>query len=302
VRVVVLGAGAVGSFVGALLSRRHEVTLVARRAHAEAVAAAGLRVTGGTDLRSKPNAVISVAQAPPADLVLLTTKAYDTERALAEASPLLVSRPFVLSMQNGLSNLDLVEEAVGPSRALAAVTTHGVTFVAPGHVEHAGAGYTRLGSRGAPRDEVARLADELSACGLATEPVDSIDAELWAKAIVNAGINPVAAIAGLPNGALLSDPELQGAMEAACREAIAVATAARAPLPEDDLLERARITAERTAANKCSMLQDLERGRRTEIDAINGRIVALGAQHSVPTPVNATLVALVHGIERTTRY
>lgn len=295
------GAGAMGSLVGGLLSQAHEVTLVGRKAHVEAVRALGLRITGATQLVARPRTALSAGEADTPDLLVLTVKAYDTPRALRDAKPLLGPHTALLSLQNGLGNLEAVVETVGEGLALGGVTTHGVTFVEPGHVHHAGVGYTRIGGalRAMPLgQEVARA---LSEAGMACEAVEHIEAELWAKVVVNAGINPITAITGLPNGQLLQQAGLKELMEKTVREAEAVARAAGVELPEGDLVERTRLVAGMTAENKSSMLQDIERGRRTEVEAICGAIVAQARSLGIGAPLNAALLALVRGIESTTR-
>ena len=301
-RVVVLGAGAMGSWIGALLTKAgHDVTLVARRDHAAIVNAQGLRVSGKTDLHVRPRAVTSAADAPVPDLLVLSVKAYDTPRALLDARPLLGQRTSVLSLQNGLGNVERVADAADERRAFAAVTTHGVTYVEPGHVRHAGTGYFRVGS---PYNEHARardLAKLFQEAGLDAEHSDRILGEVWAKVVVNASINPLTAITGLPNGALLHVAPLRELMQRVVEECVDVARAEGAPLPDEDMLLRARRVAELTAANKSSMLQDVERGRPTEIDAICGEIVERGLRRGIDVPVNMTLRALVKGIEESTR-
>lgn len=300
-RVVVLGAGALGSFLGAQLAAKHEVTLVGRRPHVDVVRAQGLRVSGLTEFVARPHAVARAADvAAPPDLLLVTVKAYDTTRAIAEAAPLLGPETRVLTLQNGLGNVEALLERVAPSRLLAGAITVGVTFVEPGHVRHAGIGYLRLGAPEAPRAEAEPVAAALRAAGLPAEVVDDVAAELWAKVVVNVAINPLSAITGLLNGSLLEQPELRAVMERAAEEAIDVARAAGVQLPEDAAL-RPRQVAERTAKNKSSMLQDVERGRRTEIDALCGAIVREGRARGVDTPVNLALLGLVKGIELSTR-
>lgn len=300
--VVVLGAGALGSLVGGLLSQRHAVTLVGRKPHMEAVRASGLRITGASRLVARPRVALSCGEAEPPDLLLVTVKAYDTARALEDAKPLLGPRTAVLSLQNGLGNLDLVRRAAGEALALGGVTTHGVTFVEPGHVHHAGVGTTLVGGLTQASHALARgVAEAFTEAGIEAEASERIEAEVWAKAIVNAGINPLTAITGLPNGQLLEQPGLRDLLERTVREAAEVARAAGVALPEGDLAERARLVARLTASNKSSMLQDIERGRRTEVESICGAIVATARAHGLEAPLNAALLALVKGIESTTR-
>lgn len=299
---MIFGAGSMGSWIGALLSQGgHDVTLVGRPERVEAIPAAGLRVSGATDLHVKPKVATRASEAPVPDLLVLSVKAYDTSRALADAAPLLGQRTRVLSLQNGLGNVERIAEVVDERLVLAAVTTHGVTYVEPGHVKHAGVGYFRVGSPYNEHAAARELAEALRGCGLDAEPTSKIGGEIWAKVVVNAGINPLTAITGLRNGALLEHPALRELMQRVVEEAVDVANAEGAPLPDDDLLARTRRVAELTAANKSSMLQDIERGRPTEIDAICGEIVARGLRHAVDTPINLTLTALVKGIEISTR-
>lgn len=300
-KVTVLGAGSLGSLLGARLAEDHEVTLVGRDPHMEAVRSEGLRVVGASDLHVHPQAVTDAADAEPPDALLVTVKAYDTDAALQDAAPLLEADPIVASLQNGLGNLETLADHVPTDRVVGGVTTHGATREAPGVVRHAGAGDTTVGAPGPDRAPAKAVADALSEGGIPTTVTERIQGEIWAKVAVNAGINPVTAITGLPNGALLEDPELEATMEAAAREAEAVAEAEDAQLPATDLVDRTREVAQRTAENTSSMLQDIQRGRRTEIDAISGEVARRARDNGLEAPVNRTLAALVQGIEKTTR-
>lgn len=302
-RIVVFGAGAIGSWLGALLSRAsHDVTLVARPEHAAVVAARGLTVSGKTEIAAaRPKTVLRAQDAAVPDVLLLTVKAYDTKRAIHEMRPLVGARTAVISLQNGLGNVEALADAFDERQVFAGVTTHGVTFVEPGHVRHAGTGYFLVGSPYNQHERAQELADIFRGAGLDAQRTTRVLGELWAKVVVNASINPLTAITGLPNGALLQVPALREVMQRTAEEAIDVAKADDAPLPDDDLVARARRVAELTATNKSSMLQDVERGKPTEIDAICGEVVARGVKHGIDTPVNLTLRALVKGIEESTR-
>lgn len=301
-RIVVFGAGSMGSWVGALLAQAgHDVTLVGRRDHVAIVQAQGLRVSGMTELVARPKAVERAVDADVPDVLILSVKAYDTAAALADAAPLLGQRTRVVSMQNGLGNVERIAEATDERNVFAAVTTHGVTFVEPGHVRHAGVGYFRVGSVANEHAAAREMTALFAGTGLDAEFSDRILGEIWAKVVVNASINPLTAITGLQNGALLQLAPLRELMQRVVEEAVDVARAEGAPIPDDDLLVRARRVAELTAKNKSSMLQDVERGRETEIDSICGEIVARGMRHGIDTPANQTLRALVKGIEESTR-
>jgi len=299
-KILVFGAGALGSLVGALLSDKNDVTLLCRKAHAEAIRKKGLKVTGLESFTARPAVVtdIGMVKGKP-ELIILTVKSYDT----ASAGRMIIRKypediP-VLSLQNGLGNLDELSKLMGKGRVIGGLTSHGVTFKGSGWVHHAGTGDTVLGElagkKSAMVDEISKM---FCAAGFKNRVTDNIAGEVWAKVIVNAGINPLTAIASLENGYLLKCKELETIMELACEEGIAVAKASGARLPDADLVEKTKNVARLTAKNKSSMLQDILKGKRTEIDSISGAIARLGKQHNVKTPVNATLAAIVRAFER----
>jgi len=303
VRVVVMGAGAVGSMVGGRLARDHDVTLVGRAPHVDAVDTQGLELTGHTERTVRVDATTDPAELDPADVVLVTTKAYDTEQAVREALPVVDEHTYVVSLQNGLGNLEAIARHVDPSRVVGATTSHGCLFHGPGRVEHTGVGDAVLGPP-EPPDLPAHheLAEALTEAGIETEVVADVRPRLWAKVAVNAAINPLTAVTGLPNGALLEVDQLEDLLEAVAREAEAVARETGVDDPEGAWVDRARTVAKRTARNRSSMLQDVERGKRTEIDAICGALAEAADEAGVEAPRCRTLHALVTGIEATRTY
>ncbi|MBI4392543.1 MAG: 2-dehydropantoate 2-reductase [Euryarchaeota archaeon] len=301
-RIVVLGAGALGSFIGAKLSQKHDVALVCRSEQVTAIEAAGLRVTGETQLVAHPEVTSDPLDVDTPDLLVIAVKAYDTEAAIKGALPLIGPTTSVMSLQNGLNNIEVLVKYAGEGRTFGGVTTHGITYLEPGHVHHAGRGYTYLGPL--IRQSKSWASDYVSAfteCGIPAEYTENLVGEIWAKAIVNSGINPITAITGLKNGELLSNALLKELMERAVKEGVTVADGIGVGLPRVDLLERTREVARRTRDNKSSMLQDIERGRRTEIDEIVGKLCEYGRNVKAETPTLRTLHALVKGIEASTK-
>ncbi len=293
-----MGAGALGSLVGAMLSRRHEVVLVGRREHVEAVRARGLRVTGLTRMLARPEASTRASALDGCELVLLTVKAYDTYRAarsVARAAP----GTLLLSLQNGMDNADKLRRAAPGMRTCLALTSMGVTYLGPGRVRHAGAGSTQLGALTASRAQTMRAARELTEGGLHVGLVGDIGAHVWLKGIVNHCINPLTVIHACRNGRLLAVGGYREEMRALCAEALAVAAVERVRLPHPDPMGRVEEVARLTAANRSSMLQDVDRGRRTEIRSITGHIVRLGASHGLPMPASRAALRKVALIERT---
>lgn len=284
-KVAVFGAGAVGSVLGAHLARGHEVHLVARAPHVEAIRSHGLHIHGVERLEPRLEAHPELPRTS-FDLVLVAVKAYDTPHA-AKALRALPSPPrLVATVQNGLGNLERLEEALPRSRVLAAPTYIGAILEAPGRIHYTSRGRLLVGATQGGPAEAEALASALQACGLEAAATADIRGALWMKAIVNAAINPLTAIHRVPNGRLLEDPSLRERMRRICLEAVDVARRAGIRLPTEDPVAAVEKVARDTASNRSSMLQSVERGSRTEIEAINGAILAEGRRWGVPCPEN----------------
>ncbi len=227
---------------------------------------------------------------PPADLLLVLVKSYQTAQAIAQAKALLAPEGLVLTLQNGLGNLEQIAAVVGAERAALGTTSEGAAVVRPGVVRHAGRGLTHLAG-----EQLRPVASLFQAAGFNTHLVDQADVDslLWGKLAVNAGINPLTALLRRPNGYLLENEAARQLMETAANETATVAAAQGIPLPYASAAERAAEVAQATAANLSSMLQDVLNGRPTEIDAICGAIVRLGHEHGVPVPTNELLLRLI---------
>lgn len=296
VKILVFGAGAMGSFFGGLLSLRHDVLLVGRQAHVSAIRAHGLRIRGKTAMIARPRAATTIPRGLRPELVLVSTKAYDTEGAMTALRPIARSSLF-LTLQNGLENPAIIARTA--TRVLAGTTAHGVTFTGAGEVRHAGIGDTILGTwRGASAADLTRVRDVFEEAGIHTRISPEIRSDLWAKVAINAAINPIAALTGLPNGRIARDRRLSALLEFVVREVVGVARADGVDLPADDLVHAAMLVARRTSQNRASMLQDLDRGRPTEIDAITGAVLRAAERHDANAPLNRALYALVSARER----
>lgn len=280
---------------GGLLSSRHDVLLVGRADHVRAVTAQGLRITGKTVRLARPQAATKLPRGAKPDVVLVSTKAYDTESAMVHLRPFAKSALFV-TLQNGLDNADTIARSA--ERVVAGTTSHGVTFLGPGEIRHAGVGETVIGPwKGVDEADLVRLRDVLDDIGIPTRVTSDVRTELWAKVVLNASINPLAALAGVPNGRLVRERWLREAVEIVSREAVTAARAEGAKLDPAEILHRTLLVARRTAANRSSMLQDLDAGRRTEIDAITGAVVAAAERRRLEVPVNRVVLALVRARE-----
>jgi 2-dehydropantoate 2-reductase len=232
------------------------------------------------------------------DLVLVLVKSGQTALIAPHVARCLGPDGVMVTLQNGLGNVETLAGLTSRERTGAGVTSLGATILAPGHVRWAGRGPTIVGPAvaGAVPDSLVRAVDLLAASDLSAELVTDIDPYVWQKLAVNCAINPLSAILAVPNGALINRPEPRATLLAAAREVGAVAAALGIDFLEDPASAVERV-ARRTADNRSSMLQDVDRGFLTEIDAINGAVVRLGRSHGIPTPVNEALWRHVRAIE-----
>jgi len=300
-KIAVVGAGAMGSLFGGLLAASGEdVTLVdVWREHVDAINAEGLRIGGSEGSRIiRVKATTDPSSVGPVDLIIIFVKSYDTLKATRDALPMVKEDTVFLSFQNGLGNIEKISEAAGSDRIIPGTTAHGCTLMGPGEVVHAGSGTTIIGELDGRKTERARdIRDALTRAGIETVISGNIRGALWSKVLVNVGINPLTALKGIRNGELLDDPEIKETMRKAVEEAINVAEALGIDLSPGDQLKHVYDVARATATNRSSMLQDVERGRRTEIDALNGAIVKLAKRLGLKVPVNETLTAAIRNLE-----
>ncbi|MFQ5552478.1 MAG: ketopantoate reductase family protein [Thermoplasmata archaeon] len=298
-RFLVFGAGAMGSLVGGLLSKRHETVLVGRKPHIKAIRDQGLRISGKTDLLARPEAVETLPPEADPDVVIVAVKAYDTWEA-AEALKPLTQRASFLSLQNGLGNEETL--AAAGAGVLGGVTNQGITFLGPGEIQHAGSGDTYIGPfAGVGKEEAVQVVEAFNESGLPSHVVDDIRRELWLKAVVNACINPLTALLRVDNGYVLETRATEQIVRDVIQEGVEVAARYDIDLVAEDVFDRVASVVRGTAENRSSMRQDLERGRRTEIDAINGAIARLGRDVGKPVSTNALLTRLVHAAEAAPR-
>lgn len=288
-KIAVVGPGAIGCLFASLLgeSRRHEVWLVDKRPErAEHIAREGIRVEG---VRGKRHVAVPATVDPgrvgKADLVCICVKAYDVASAIATAEPLLDGRTRVLSLQNGLGNIETISQRVPLGRIVAGATTFGALCLGPGHIRHTGEGSTTIGPAASEgREAAATVAEIFAAAGIETILTGEVTSLLWSKLIINAAICPLSAISGLPNGRLPGHAEWGPTLRAAAQEAAAVARAMNIVLLYRDPVRAVLKVCRRTAENVSSMLQDIRRGKQTEIEAINGAVLREARRLGIPAP------------------
>ncbi len=298
-RIALLGTGAMGTLFGVRLARVAEVWMLGTWAEAlEAARRHGLRLTMAEGEETARVAVAEdPADVPPCDLALILVKAYQTERAARWAKQLLRPDGIALTLQNGLGPLETLREILGPLRALQGVTTMGATLLAPGHARLGGKGPIWLGTAFPDRGPLERIAELLERAGFQVELREDLQGVIWGKLVANTAINPITALFDVPNGALLERPDLWRLARGVAQETTAVARAQGISLPFEDPEAFVADVCRRTAENASSMRQDLHRGRPTEIDALNGAVVAIGRRIGIPTPLNEVLWRWVKAAE-----
>lgn len=313
-RVLVAGAGALGSVVGGLLARAGwPVTLLGRDEHVQAIRRAGLSIEGIFG----DHRVVSCALATSAeelrgtfDLILVTVKSWDTRTVAGAVAPRLAGDGWAIGMQNGLGNLETIADAVGRRRTLGARAIFGAELLGPGRVrvtviaDAVTIGAVDPGDARA-KAAAAAWAARLDAAGVPARFTEDVGADLWAKMLYNAALNPLGALLGVPYGYLAAHAETREIMDAILAEAFTVAERCGVRLPWPDVAAYRDAFYGRlvpaTAEHRSSMLQDLERGRPTEIDAMNGWIASEGDRLGAPTPVNHTLARLIRARVRRMR-
>ena len=289
--IIVLGAGAIGSVYGARLSKFHDVTLIGGASHVAAIQRDGLVMQGHVSGTLALPAFTTVPSIQPGTLILLTTKVNNNVAAVRPIVDLLPANVTIVCVQNGLYSEDLVKDLVGDrALVLRAITQVGGILVKPGVVDNTVAGYTLLESHA----QSPAIAAVLTEAGLDGRIIPDIKKEMWRKAIFNCVINPTTALLESEVGAIV-DPQLNSLKQQIIEECVAVAKADGVTLDEDFVATIDRLFA--GARTIASMRQDLMKGRKTEIDHMNGAVADLGAKYGIPCPVNAALATMIRYLE-----
>ncbi len=305
--VLIYGAGALGQAIGCLLAADgHRVDLVLRPRFAEAIRTSGLAVTGiFGDHRVDPGRIglltgLAGRSGEEYDIILLTTKTYDTDLALTDISRLFRCFCPVVSMQNGCGNLEKLEERLGRERSLAARVITGFEIETPGTVRiTVSADAVHIGGcvRGGIPAAAKRLAEALSHAGLASIAVADVYQSLYAKLLYNCALNPLGALLGVQYGTLGENAETRMLMDQVIDETFAVITAMGGSTPWPDAAAYRKVfygqLVPATSNHRPSMLQDLEYHKPTEVEAMVGYVAAQGRKYGVPTPCCDFLSALV---------
>jgi 2-dehydropantoate 2-reductase len=299
-RVAVMGAGAVGCYFGGMLARAGvPVTLIGRGPSVTSINSDGL-LFDSVNFRERVELTASTeaSAARGAGLVLFSVKTVDTESAARALAPHVERGAIVLSLQNGVDNAERMRAAAG-IEAISTVVYVAASMPEPGHLKHVGRGDLVIGhaKRGA---EVEAITELFKRAGVPCRVTENIEGELWMKLILNCSYNAISALGRSNYGRAAKNEHTREVIRATAAETVAVARAIGVKLPEGDLVETALKLSETMGRAVSSTAQDIERGKRTEIDSLNGYVVRRGKESGVPTPVNHTLFALIKLLEEPT--
>ena len=313
-RFLIAGAGAIGAYLGARMARAgQDVTLFARGAHLRAMQEHGVRVRSAEgNFDSHPRIVASLAEAGPADVVILAVKAHGLTQLAPQLLPVLGPDTIVVSTQNGIpwwyfqnlpgpldgAHLDRVDpggvvaSAIEPRRVVGSLIYFATEIAEPGVVLHTEGNRLSVGEPGGTRsDRARRIAEALNAAGLRCRLTAQIRNEIWVKLLGNLAFNPISALTGTTIGEMVRDPQVNALSRAIMAEAEAVARALGQELPVS--IEQRMAGAEKVGEHRTSMLQDLEAGRPLELEAVVGAVVELGERLNLPMPHTRTVYACV---------
>jgi 2-dehydropantoate 2-reductase len=300
-KIAIIGPGAMGClFAGALSRKGQEVWILDKDPkRASEINKEGLSCEGVSgSWKAMVKATVDPKDINDPDLAIICVKTYDTKSAAVSAKALLGPNTSVLTLQNGIGNIELISEVVGAEKVIGGVTNLGATLLGAGKVRHAGKGETVIGRLdGSITVDLRDIREVFNKCGFETRISRDIKNFLWSKLVINVGINALTAITRLNNGKLLDYEPSHKILKMAVNEAVKVAKRKRIKLSYEDPLTKVEAVCEATANNVSSMLQDVLKKKRTEIDAINGVIIRYAEELGIPAPTNAMLVDLIKTIE-----
>lgn len=299
--IAIVGPGAIGILFGTMLIKSGNKVrfLDHNKSRVELISKNGICLESKDRTYSNKVEITNKASdLADSDLFVICVKSYDTKAAVNSIKSVLSDKSLVLTLQNGVGNIEIISEILGQDRVIGGVTSQGANVIGSGKVRHAGFGETAIGKIDGKTPTYLRATREvLNKAGLKTRISKDIRSLLWSKLIINVGINALTAITRLKNGQLLDYEGTRRILGQAVSEAVKIAKRKRIKLVYDDAIEKTETVCEATAQNISSMLQDVLRKKKTEIDFINGAIVRQGQSMGILAPVNSLLLDLVKSIE-----
>ncbi|MHA1990870.1 MAG: ketopantoate reductase family protein [Candidatus Hodarchaeales archaeon] len=309
--ILIYGAGSIGSlFAGRLCNSGLDISLIGREPHASICNSSGISIHNLEGRKIHNSCPISAAPTISdlqqetnldPDVIIVSCKAYDNEYAAMDLQPLVRNNPStkIVLLQNGVGNEEVFYEYYNPEIIYRIVTSEGALLVSPGKILHGGAGKTYIGNPIlSKKDQIMQDFESLfNDAGIETKATLDINNEIWTKCLINSPINPIATLNKVRNGELLKQPSLKNLVVKVVEEIINVFNTRKITISNKNPLDTVFSVVKNTSENKCSMLQDIERGRQTEIDYLNGRIVREAYLGNVDTPVNFMLYNQIKKLE-----
>lgn len=294
--VAIIGSGAMGCLFGSVLSKNNDVFLIDKwQEHIRKIQADGLIIEedGQINYYSEIKAATSTKSLKTMDIVFYFVKGTDLKVAITENINILGPKTILVTLQNGIGNIETIQNLLPENILIAGSTSHGALVLGPARIQHSGTGNTIVGAVNAEHSNFAEnIANMLRCGGIITDISTDIQSQIWSKLMINVGINAITAISEVENGKLLECPELLETMKLAIEEAEVVALAKGIRITENGF-NNALEVCKKTASNKSSMLQDIENKRKTEIRSINGAIVDLANFYNIKAPINSSLTNLI---------
>jgi len=302
-KVTIVGAGAMGSMTGALLKEGGEDVCLysTNKKHIARIRKDGLIIEGiGGERFVSIEATDMVEDIGQTDLIIIFVKSYDIEMAAEAAAKISTQETAVLTLQNGLGNVEVLESVLGSKKILAGTSDAAATIVEPGRVRHTANGNIYIGETdGQLTERVEKVVGLFKTAGFKAYASDNVMGLIWTKLIFNLAINPLGAILKAKCRKLIDNEPSRVTMKLIVEEALRVAEAKGVRLLNEDMLQAAYDLAEKNADSFCSMAQDILKGKKTEIDFISGAVVREGKKIGINTPINQTMTHLVKAIEET---
>lgn len=295
--IVIFGAGAIGSLFGGILAKNNNVILIGRKNHVEQIKKKGLIIKGKTNQNVKISAFENVEDilfSP--DLIIISVKSYDTENAVKKIKKIIDKNTYILSIQNGLDNIEKIEKIVDKKKLFVCITTHGSIFYKPVVIIHKGIGKTTIGALEKNSFFEHKLVDLFNLSGIKTKLSTNIMNDIWIKGVVNSVINPITCIFKCKNGYILKNPILEKLMEKICYESVQVANDCGFNLVYEDVLNLTKEVIFDTSENFSSMLQSIQNGSKTEINNINGVIFKMGEKYALDVSLNKVIIYVVSNL------
>lgn len=298
-KIVIFGSGAIGSLFGSLLNKKNSLILFGRKPHVDIIKKEGLKITGKTKFNEKipTTSDINDIDIKP-DLILLTVKSYDTNNVLKQMEKIVYENTIILTIQNGLDNLEKLKKIFNYNQILAGITTEGSIFVKPGFIKHTGKGLTIIGElEGSDSHRINKIVELFNDSGISTFKSNNIQREIWKKGIINSSINPLTTIFKCKNGYLVDNPILFEIVKLICNESTNIAIKSGYDINPINMFRETVDVIKKTKNNYSSMYQSYFRNKKTEIQSINGKFVSIGNKMNIDNSLNVILVNLINSLE-----